>query len=90
MSRGNLSEIDRFLCEGGLDARPEHRDEELDLMISHVVPSTMRGRFCDLYASWKRKLGVTMRQVHRAGEKVFIDYSGTVSLALLRSVGSFG
>lgn len=33
-------------------------------------------RFCDLYARWKSKLAVTMRQVHRAGEKVFLDYSG--------------
>lgn len=33
-------------------------------------------RFCDLYARWRKKLGVVMRQVHRAGEKVFIDYSG--------------
>jgi transposase len=33
-------------------------------------------RFCDLYAAWKGKLGVVMRQVHRAGEKGFLDYSG--------------
>lgn len=33
-------------------------------------------RFCELYGHWKQKLAVTMRQVHRAGEKVFIDYSG--------------
>ena len=33
-------------------------------------------RFCDLYARWKKSLGLVMRQVHRAGEKVFIDYSG--------------
>jgi len=33
-------------------------------------------RFCALYARWKKKLSVMMRQVHRAGEKVFIDYSG--------------
>lgn len=33
-------------------------------------------QFCDLYAAWKSKLAISMRQVHRAGEKVFIDYSG--------------
>ena len=33
-------------------------------------------RFCDLYARWKQTLGLVMRQVHRAGEKVFVDYSG--------------
>ena len=33
-------------------------------------------RFCELYGHWRKKLAVTMRQVHRAGEKIFIDYSG--------------
>lgn len=33
-------------------------------------------QFCDLYATWRRKLTVPMRQVHRAGEKGFVDYSG--------------
>jgi transposase len=33
-------------------------------------------RFCDLYARWRGKLAVSMRQVHRAGEKAFLDYSG--------------
>ena len=33
-------------------------------------------QFCDLYASWRQKLAVSMRQVHRAGEKAFVDYSG--------------
>lgn len=33
-------------------------------------------RFCDLYRAWLKKRGLTMRQEHRAGEKLFIDYSG--------------
>ena len=33
-------------------------------------------QFCDLYAVFRAKVDVTMRQVHLAGEKVFIDYSG--------------
>ena len=33
-------------------------------------------QFCDLYATFRDKVDVTMRQVHLAGEKVFIDYSG--------------
>lgn len=32
--------------------------------------------FCDLYRDYQSKLKPTMRQVHRAGEKAFIDYSG--------------
>lgn len=33
-------------------------------------------QFCDLYAAFRDKTDLSMRQVHRAGEKVFIDYSG--------------
>lgn len=33
-------------------------------------------QFCELYGAWRRRLSPTMRQVHRAGEKAFIDYSG--------------
>jgi transposase len=33
-------------------------------------------QFCDLYGQWRSKLAVSMRQVHRAGEKAFVDYSG--------------
>jgi len=32
--------------------------------------------FCDRYRAWHARTGVVMRQVHRAGEKVFVDYSG--------------
>jgi transposase len=33
-------------------------------------------QFCALYTSWRSRLDLVMRQVHRAGEKGFIDYSG--------------
>lgn len=33
-------------------------------------------RFCEIYRAWERRLKPSMRQVHRAGEKTFIDYSG--------------
>ena len=33
-------------------------------------------QFCELYASWRGKRRLSMRQLHRAGEKLFIDYSG--------------
>jgi transposase len=33
-------------------------------------------QFCDLYADFREKTDLSMRQVHRAGDKVFIDYSG--------------
>jgi transposase len=34
-------------------------------------------QFCQIYKDWKKRQGLTMRQVHRAGEKLFVDYSGT-------------
>jgi transposase len=33
-------------------------------------------QFCHLYRQWVNKLDVTLRQQHRAGEKLFIDYAG--------------
>ncbi len=33
-------------------------------------------RFCTLYRQWRQKRRLTMRQPHRAGEKMFVDYSG--------------
>ena len=33
-------------------------------------------RFCDLYRRWLKKLDPVLRQTHRAGEKMFVDYAG--------------
>lgn len=33
-------------------------------------------QFCELYKRWKKTLQVSMRQSHRAGEKMFVDYCG--------------
>jgi transposase len=33
-------------------------------------------RFCELYQPWHRKQDVVLRQEHRAGEKVFVDWAG--------------
>jgi len=33
-------------------------------------------QYCHLYKKWKKKLKVSMRQTHRAGEKMFVDYCG--------------
>jgi transposase len=33
-------------------------------------------QFCHLYRQWVKKLDVTLRQHHRAGEKLFLDYAG--------------
>jgi transposase len=33
-------------------------------------------RFCELYRRWLRRQEVVLRQEHRAGEKLFVDYAG--------------
>lgn len=33
-------------------------------------------RFCELYQQFAKGVDLSMRQVHRAGEKLFVDYSG--------------
>ena len=33
-------------------------------------------RFCELYRRWHRRLDVVLRQEHKAGEKLFVDYAG--------------
>ncbi len=33
-------------------------------------------QFCELYRQWVEKLDVCLRQEHRAGEKLFVDYAG--------------
>jgi transposase len=33
-------------------------------------------RFCDLYRRWEGRLDVVLRQPHRAGEKMFLDWAG--------------
>ena len=32
--------------------------------------------FCQHYKRWSRKIDLVMRQEHRAGEKLFVDYAG--------------
>ena len=33
-------------------------------------------RYCDIYRDFRQQLNVTMRQVHKAGDKAFVDWSG--------------
>ena len=42
-----------------------------------IYPEGYRySQFCEIYRRWAKKLKPSMRQVHRAGEKTFIDFSG--------------
>jgi len=45
--------------------------------------------FCDMYREWRGKLDVVMRQDHRAGEKLFIDYAGHTIPIVNQHTGEF-
>src|SRR5271169_3372726 len=57
-----------------------HKDLTLQLLWQEGRESNPDGygysRFCDLYRRWLKKLDVVLRQEHRAGEKMFVDYAG--------------
>jgi transposase len=44
-------------------------------------------KFVELYNEWAERLRVTMRQVHKAGDKCFVDYSGTKLTIVDRATG---
>jgi len=44
-------------------------------------------KFVELRNAWAERLRVTMRQVHKAGDKCFVDYSGTKLAIVDRSTG---
>jgi transposase len=46
----------------------EHKSEQPD--------GLQYSQFCEHYNRWAQRLTVTMRQTHRAGEKMFVDFSG--------------
>lgn len=43
--------------------------------------------FCDLYREWAKRLKPTLRQVHTAGERVFVDFSGRTMEVIDGSTG---
>jgi len=45
--------------------------------------------FCDMYREWRGKLDVVMRQDHRAGEKLFVDYAGHTVAIVNQHTGEF-
>jgi len=60
----------------------ELRKPGVTLMLLHLEyleqhPTGYRyTRFCQIYKRWLGKRGLSMRQFHRAGEKMFVDYAG--------------
>ena len=48
---------------------------------AHPAAGLQYSRYCDLYRAFRGRLDLSMRQTHKAGEKLFVDYCGpTVSV----------
>jgi transposase len=58
----------------------KHRDLTIELLWEEQREQNPDGysysRFCKLYRAWKKRQDVTMRQDHRPGEKLFLDWAG--------------
>lgn len=58
-----------------------HRHLTLQLLWEEYQQANPNGygysRFCELYQRWRGKLDVVLRQEHKAGEKMFVDWAGT-------------
>lgn len=44
-------------------------------------------RFCELHQAWSQTIDPRMRQVHKAGEKLFVDYAGQTVPVVDRKTG---
>ena len=65
---------------GGIHTELRRKHVTLQLLWEEYILSHPNGysysRFCELYKDFVGTLDVSMRQVHIAGDKVFVDYSG--------------
>lgn len=52
----------------------------LELLHMEYLEREARGyrytQFCKIYSDWLKHQGISMRQVHKGGEKMFVDFSG--------------
>jgi transposase len=76
----------RLLARAPLDCAALHRQLQshkyvtLQLLWEEYRQSQPEGyrysRFCELYQRWRGKQDLVLRQQHRAGEKIFVDWAG--------------
>ena len=71
-SEPNFEEIHREMKRKGVTLSLLWHEYKL----AHPDDGYQYSRFCELYRRWQGKLDVVMRQVHKAGDKVFVDWSG--------------
>lgn len=54
---------------------------------AHHPAGFQYSRFCDRYREWQGSLKLSMRQIHKAGEKLFVDYAGATVPVVDRHTG---
>ena len=57
--------------------------------LAHPEAHYSYSRFCALYKRWRGQQKLSMRQVHRAGEKLFVDYCGPTVAVVNPETGEF-
>ena len=73
----------RFVQPDGFQIHQELKRKEVTLQLlwseyvaRHGERAYRYSRYCELYRQWRAQQKRSMRQQHRAGEKLFIDYCG--------------
>jgi transposase len=70
----------------------QHRHLTLQLLWEEYRQANPDGyrysRFCELYQRWRSKLDVVLRQEHKAGEKMFVDWAGSTIPVYDRHTGT--
>ena len=66
---------------GAIDVQLRRKGVTLQLLWTEYCEqngdrSYQLSRFCELYGEWRRKNRMWMRQHHKAGDKMFVDFSG--------------
>lgn len=84
-TQGPLTKTNTEEKQGEIDWGHIHKElkrKSVTLMLLWKEYKTTRpqglgySQFCKLYGEWGQHLDVWMRQVHKAGEKLFVDYAG--------------
>ncbi len=76
---GTFHELHRstYFCTAPKRSKP---DVTLQLLHCEYPEANPLGyqytRFCDLYRDWLKRRRLSMRQVHKSGEKMFVDFAG--------------
>ena len=58
-----------------------------EYMAAHGEQALRYSQFCHRYRQWREQQKRSMRQIHRAGEKLFIDYCGPTVPVVDRATG---